>query len=61
MGADRIAEAATIATTIDAVTPTVDRDAMDVTNTTINQNAEIAMVEAIGERNAMATNVEWHR
>ena len=61
-GADRIAEAALIdATTIDAVMPTVDRDATDATNTTINLIAATAMVEVIAGRDTTATNVEWRR
>ncbi len=61
-GADRIAEAATIdETTIGAVTHTVDWDAMDVANTTINLIAATATVEAIAGRNARATNMERRR
>jgi hypothetical protein len=61
-GADHIAKAATInATTIYAMSPTVDWDATDATNTTINQNAETEMVEAIAGRDAKATSVERRR
>ena len=54
-GVDCIAEAATIdATTIYATMPTVDLDAMDATNATINFNTATATVEATARRDAMA-------
>ena len=61
-GVDRAAEAATIdATMIDAMMPMVDWDATDATDTTTNQNAETATVEAIVTRDAEAMNVERRR
>ena len=58
-GAGHIAVATTIdATTIDAVMPTVDRDATDATDVTINLFTATAMVEAIAVRDATATSVE---
>ncbi len=60
-GADCIAKAATIdATTIDAVTPMVDRDATDATCTKTNQNAETAMVEVTAGRDAMRRQRTWN-
>ena len=47
---------AIIATTIDAVTPTGDRDATDATDATTSQYAETATAEASAERDATATD-----
>jgi hypothetical protein len=58
-GVDHTSKAATIsATTINAVLPTVDRDATDAADTTTNQNVETATVEAIARRDVKATTVE---
>jgi hypothetical protein len=46
---------------IDAMMPMVDWDATDATDTTTNQNAETATVEAIVTRDAEAMNVERRR
>ena len=52
---------AIVATTIDAVTPTGDRDAKGATDMTINRNAETATVEATAERDATATDAVRRR
>ncbi len=46
---------------INAAPATTDRDATDAADTTTNQNAETATVEAIVGGNVMATTVEWRR
>ena len=57
---ERIAVATTIdAMTIDAVMPTVDQDATDATDVTIDLFAATAMLEVIVGCNATALNVEW--
>ncbi len=47
---------AIVATTIDAVTPTSDRDAKGAIDATTNRNAETATVDATAERNETATD-----
>jgi len=52
---------AIVAMTIDAVTPTGDRDTKGATDMTTNRNAETATVEATAERDTTATDAVQRR
>ncbi len=50
-----------VATTIDAATPTSDRDAKGATDVTTNRNAETATVDATAERNESTSSTKKGR